>query len=77
MKPSLEKLDTFIDTFKQLINIALNIDKILENHKGWDPSRRLDNLIAIVKAIGYIIYNQQPEKTQAKSENDTSAEPER
>ena len=73
MKPSLENLDTFT----QLINIALNIAEILEKHKGWDRSQRSENLIAIVKAIGYIIYNQQLEKTRAKPENNTSAEPER
>jgi len=73
MKPTLENLDTST----QLINIVPNIAEILENHNGWDRSRRLDNLIAIVKAIGYIIYNQQPEETQAKPENGASAEPER
>jgi len=77
MKPSLENLDTFIDTFKQLINIALDISEILEKHEDWNRNRLSDNLIAIVKAIGYMIYNQQLEKTRAKSENEASAEPER
>ena len=77
MKPSLENLDTFIDTFKQLINIALDVSEILEKHKDWNRDRLSDNLIAIVKAIGYIIYNQQLEETRAQPEDDTSAEPER
>ena len=64
---------------QNLLIIAKNIAQILENQpqQSWDPNQHSDNLIAIVKAIGYIIYNQQLERTQAKPENDALAEPER